>query len=79
LDLGALALGDVVKAVDCPRDVSALVLQGADVHDDRDARAVGPLDEHLGVDHLRQSSAHDLGHGTLLVGHEAAVRTEHLE
>ena len=42
-------------------------------------RAVGPLNQHFRVTSLRYLAVHDLGHGTLVVGHETAVRSEHFE
>ena len=42
-------------------------------------RAVRPLDEHFRVGSLRQRAGHHFGHGTLVVRHVRAVRTEQLE
>ena len=77
--LRLLALGDVVKAIDCSRDFSSFVLQRTDIHDDGNPRAVGPLDEHFRVTRGRYFARDHLGHGTLLVGHKTAVRTEQFE
>ena len=74
-----LALGDVVKAVDRAGDFAAFVFQRADVHDDMDPRFVGPFNDHFPVALRRFFSAQHLGHGTLCVAQETAVRTEQLE
>src|SRR4029434_6024817 len=74
-----LALGDVVKAIDCSRDFSSFGLQWTDIHHHGHPRAVGALDDHFRVVRGRYFSGDHPGHGTLLVGHEAAVRTEQLE
>src|SRR5882672_11482630 len=47
--LGSLALGDVVEAIDCACHFSLLVVLRSDIHDHGDPRAIGPLDENLGV------------------------------
>ncbi|KAG0505310.1 MAG: hypothetical protein Udaeo_13510 [Candidatus Udaeobacter sp.] len=73
------ALGDVVKAIDCSGDFSPVVLQRTDIDKDGDMRAVGPLNQHFRVTSLRYLAAHHLGHGTLVVGHKTAVRSEHFE
>ena len=70
------ARGDVVKATDCRRDFSELVLHWTNIDDDGDPRAVRPLDEHFRVAHLGCFATHDIGHEALLVRHKTAIRTE---
>ena len=77
--LRLLALGDVVKAIDCSGDFSPVVLQRTDIDEDGDMRAVGPLDEHFPVMDCGYFARDHLGHGTLVVGHKTAVRPEHFE
>lgn len=50
------------------------ILQRPDIHDDRDARAVGTLDEHLHVLYVCKSAAHHVGHRTLLVWYDSTGR-----
>lgn len=73
-----LAFGDVIGAVDCARDFSVLILERTDIDDGGDPRSVGPLDDYFLVIDLRQFSRDHLRHGALVVGHETAVRSEHL-
>jgi hypothetical protein len=71
--------GDVVKAIDCSNDFSPIILQRTNIDDDSDLRAVRPLDEHFTVINFGYFPHDHLGHGTLFVGHETAVRLEHFE
>ena len=77
--LRLLAIGDVDKAIDCSREFSALVLDRTDIHEDGNARAVGPLDEHFRVTRLRYFACQYLGHWALCVGQKTSVQTEQLE
>lgn len=77
--LYAGAFRDVIKAIDRAGDLSVRAFQRADIHDHGNARTVGPFDEHFRITHLQDFSAHHLGHGTLLMRHETAVRTEQPE
>jgi len=70
---------DVVETVDGADDLAGLIRQWPDIDDDGDPRAVWPLDVHFGVGSLRQCAGHHFGHGTLIVRHKSAVRTEQLE
>src|ERR1700676_2783000 len=68
-----LALGDVVKAVDGPRNFSTLIFQRTDILDASTSRTVGLLDYHFRVTRFRYFSAQHREHGTRLVRDEPAV------
>src|SRR5207248_7168940 len=77
--LGPLALGDVVEAIDRSRDFSSFVLERSNADDDRNARPVGTLDEHLRLMRAWYFAGKYLGHGAFFAGHETAVGTIQFE
>src|SRR5690349_1263004 len=71
-----LALGDVVEANDRADDLATLVSERFWMGDDDLARSIGALDENLSLALCQRFAAQDPGHGTLVMGHEAAIWIE---
>jgi len=69
-----LALGDVIKAIDCTSDVTGRVLKGSDVDQGDAARAIGSLDDHFLV-YDRNPIMQDVRHGTFVVRKQITVRS----
>ena len=56
--LGALAFGQLLKAAHRAFDAAGRTLERRDVHQYRDARAVGPFDDDLGADDALAGAQH---------------------
>jgi hypothetical protein len=70
--LGALPIGNILKAIHRSVHLAVCISQGDDIHQHRQARSVGPLYHHFQIAGLDSGPEH-LRHFRFLVGYQRAV------